>query len=112
MTDLQSRRTNSGPPAPKEQVEFRLGKSTVYQVVLLTQNIENYFEAKKENCCRVCRSDSCLLHCLAPWSHLRAADTSAVQAHGPDDYGTCSEQKLHPDLWSQPAKQASTPEKW
>ena len=33
---------------PKEQAEFRHGKSTVDQVVLLTQNIEDYFEAKKK----------------------------------------------------------------
>ena len=33
---------------PKEQAEFRRGKSTVDQVVLLTQNIEDSFEAKKK----------------------------------------------------------------
>ena len=33
---------------PKEQVGFRRGKSTADQVVLLTQNIENSFEAKKK----------------------------------------------------------------
>ena len=33
---------------PKEQVGFRHGKSTVDQVVLLTQNIEDSFEAKKK----------------------------------------------------------------
>ena len=32
----------------KEQAGFRRGKSTVDQVVLLTQNIEDYFEAKKK----------------------------------------------------------------
>ena len=36
------------PLLPKEQAGFRRGKSTVDQVVLLTQNIENYFEAKKK----------------------------------------------------------------
>ena len=35
------------PLLPKEQAEFRHGKSTVDQVVLLTQNIEDSFEAKK-----------------------------------------------------------------
>ena len=33
---------------PKEQSGFRCGKSTVDQVVLLTQNIEDSFEAKKK----------------------------------------------------------------
>ena len=33
---------------PKEQAGFRRGKSTVDQVVLLSQNIEDYFEAKKK----------------------------------------------------------------
>ena len=33
---------------PKEQTGFRRGKSTVDQVVLLTQNIEDSFEAKKK----------------------------------------------------------------
>ena len=32
----------------KEQAGFRRGKSTVDQVVLLTQNIEDFFEAKKK----------------------------------------------------------------
>ena len=33
---------------PKKQAEFRHGKSTADQVVLLTQNIEDSFEAKKK----------------------------------------------------------------
>ena len=33
---------------PKEQAGFRHGKSTIDQVVLLTQNIENSFVAKKK----------------------------------------------------------------
>ena len=36
------------PLLPKEQAGFRCGKSTVYQVVLQTQNIEDSFEAKKK----------------------------------------------------------------
>ena len=36
------------PLLPKEQAGFRCGKSTVDQVVLLTQNIEDSFEAKKK----------------------------------------------------------------
>ena len=38
------------PLIPKEQAGFRRGKSTVDQVVLLTQNIEDSFEAKKKAC--------------------------------------------------------------
>ena len=36
------------PLLPKEQAGFRRGKSIVDQVVLLTQNIEDSFEAKKK----------------------------------------------------------------
>ena len=36
------------PLLPKEQAGFRHGKSTVDQVVLLTQNIKNSFEVKKK----------------------------------------------------------------
>ena len=36
------------PLLPKEQAGFRRGKSIVDQIVLLTQNIENSFEAKKK----------------------------------------------------------------
>ena len=35
------------PLLPKEQTGFRHGKSTIDQIVLLTQNIEHFFEVKK-----------------------------------------------------------------
>ena len=37
------------PLVPKEQAGFRREKSTVDQVVLLTQNIEDFFEARKKD---------------------------------------------------------------
>ena len=79
------------PLLPKKQAGFWTRKSTVDQVVLLTQNIEDSFEAQKERRCRICQSDSCVWHCLAPYPHLQAAETSAGQAHSLDDHGTCSE---------------------
>ena len=36
------------PPLPREQAGFQWGRLTVDQTVLLTQNIENSFEAKKK----------------------------------------------------------------
>ena len=36
------------PLLPKEQAGFRRGKSTVDQVVMLTQNIEDSFKAKRK----------------------------------------------------------------
>ena len=36
------------PLLPKVQAGFRHGKSTIDQVVLLTQSIEDFFEAKKK----------------------------------------------------------------
>ena len=36
------------PLLPKQQAGFRRGKSIVDQVVLLTQSIEDFFEAKKK----------------------------------------------------------------
>ena len=36
------------PLIPKKQAGFRRGKSTVDQVVLLTQNIKDFLEAKKK----------------------------------------------------------------
>ena len=47
------------PLLPDEQAGVRHGKSTVCQVVLLTQNIEDSCDAKKGRCC-VCRFDSCI----------------------------------------------------
>ena len=48
------------PLLPKEHGGFRSGKSTIDQVVLLTQNIEDFCEAKKKAGTSICQSDSCL----------------------------------------------------
>ena len=83
------------PLLPKERAAFRHGKSTVNQVVLLTQNIEDSFEIKKK--AGVVFTDVIAAY-LSPCPHLQAVETSAGQAHGPDDHGTFSEQKLHFDM--------------
>ena len=69
------------PLLPKEQAGFRRGKSTVDQVVLLTQSIEDSFEAKKKagaifvNLTAVCetvwhRGLACKLLRLFPDKHM------------------------------------------
>ena len=57
----------------RKQVGFRRGKSTVDQVILLTQGIENNFSAKQK----------------ASWPHLQASASTAGQAHDLNDRGTC-----------------------
>ena len=59
------------PLLPKEQAGFRRGKSTVDQVVLLTQNIEDSFEAKKKAGATVWhRNLTCKLLRLLPDKHM------------------------------------------
>ena len=65
------------PLLPKEQAGFRRGKSTVDQVVLLTQNIEDSFEAKKKAGAVFIDLTAANDHCLAPWLYLEAAETSS-----------------------------------
>ena len=61
------------PLLPKEQAGFRSGKSTVDQVVLLTQNIENTFEAKKADAVFVdlTAAYDTVWHCGLAWKLLR-----------------------------------------
>ena len=68
---LESRRTSVepliDPLLPKEQAGFRRRKSTVDQVVLLTQNIEDSFEAKAgavfiDLCRDSCVCSTCIFH--------------------------------------------------
>ena len=53
------------PQLHREQAGFRHGRSTMDQTVLLAQNIEGIFEAKKR-AGAVCRPHSGLWHFLAP----------------------------------------------
>ena len=64
------------------------------------QNIENSFEVKKKvGAIFVDLTAAYDTVCVALQPHLQAAETSARQAHGWNDHGTCSEQKLYPDHW-------------
>ena len=65
------------PLLPQEHAGFQHGRSTVDQVTLLTQDIEDSFSAKK--ICRscVCRPHSNLRQCMAPRPHLQDVVISA-----------------------------------
>ena len=60
------------PLLPREQAGFQRGRSTEDQTVLLTQNIENSFEAKKK-AGAVFVDLTATYDSLAPWSHLQVA---------------------------------------
>ena len=64
------------PLLPKEQVEFRRGKLTVDRIVLLNQNIEDSFEAKKK-AGAVFINLTAAYDSLAPWSYLQASETTS-----------------------------------
>ena len=66
------------PLLPKEQAEYRRGKSTVDQIVLLTQNIEDSFEAKNK--------------AGAVFVNLKAAYDTVLHRDL-----TCKRLRLHPD---------------
>ena len=78
------------PLFPKEQARFRHGKSTVDQVVLHTQSIEDSFEAKR-------KAGAVFVDLAAAYDTVwhrgltcKQLNTSARQAHGPNDHGICS----------------------
>ena len=56
------------------------------QVVLLTQSIENFFEAKKK-VDAVFFNLTATYDILATWSYLQAAEAFAGKTHGQNDYG-------------------------
>ena len=80
------------PLLPKNQVGFRHEKSTIYQVILLTQNIEYSFEAKN-------KAGTVFVDLTTAYDTVWHGGSSAGQQHNLDDHGTCSKQKLHPDHW-------------
>ena len=65
------------PLLPKEQAGFRRRKSTVDQVVLLTQNIEDSFEAKKKAGAVFINLTATYDTVLTPWPYLQAAETTS-----------------------------------
>ena len=95
------------PLLPREQAWFRPGMSTVDQVTLLTQEIEDSFLAKK-------RSVLCLLISQQPTilygivASLQASAFFAGQAHALDGHRASPQQQFHPNhrLWI--AKQVAT----
>ena len=83
------------PLLPKKQAGFRRGKSTVDQVVLLTQNIEDLFEAKK-------KAGAVFVNLTAAydtvWHHGLTCKLLRLlpDKHMVNDYGACPKSKFHP----------------
>ena len=85
------------PLLPKEKAGFRRGKSTVDQVVLLTQNIEDSFEAKK-------KAGAVFVHLTAAYDTVWHGGLTCKllrllldnHVHAQNDYGGCPKPKFHP----------------
>ena len=74
---------------PLEQAGFCCGSSTVDKVTLLTQHLEDSFEAKEK--AGVVFVDltavyDTVWHRVAPWPHLQIVLPSTRQAHGPNNW--------------------------
>ena len=93
-TDLQSRRTNCQPLVLKKTNWISTRKVYRRSGRFAYAKQWGFFWVIKEGRCHVRRSDSCLWHCLASWSHLQAAETSAGEANFPNDHATCSYQSF------------------
>ena len=76
------------PLLPDEQAVFRLGRLTVYQAVLLTQNIENCFEAKR-------KADALFAVLTAAYETSKDSQAVACQAHDANNHEACSKQELY-----------------
>ena len=68
----------------------------VNQVTVLTQHLEDSFEAKKKASAIFVRPYSCLRHHMALWPYLQTVASSTRQAHGPNDNGDCPKLQLCP----------------
>ena len=87
------------------QAGFQRGKSTVYQVILLSQNISDAFDAKKYAGVVFVNLTAAYNTNLAPGPHLEVTEISIEQAEGSYENGSCSEQKLTlPTANSRPRK--------
>jgi len=74
-THLRSCRTIVDPLIPQEQAGFRHGRSTVDQVTLLTQDIEDSYSAKKKAGAVFVDLTTA---CMASRPHLQAAHAATV----------------------------------
>ena len=87
------------PLLPKKQAEFRRGKSTVDQVVLLTQNIEDSFEAKKKAGAvfiDLTAAYDTVWHRGLTYKLLRLLPDKHISTDGQNDHGACLKSKFHP----------------
>ena len=64
------------PLLPSKQARFRHRKSTVAQVTLLNQEIEDSFLTEKKAAAVFVTAHSSLRYCMAPWPHLQATSSS------------------------------------
>lgn len=80
-------------PLPREQAGFRRGRSTADQVTLLTQDLEDSFQANE-------KAGFALLdltaHRLASWTPSEADEDHPRSPHGELHHGDASKPQLHP----------------
>ena len=77
---------------PRGQAGFLCGRSTVDQVTLLTQEIEDSVSAKKKAGAwfvNLTATYNTIWYCIVPRPHLQATSFSSGQAHDFIHHGTC-----------------------